>query len=86
MMNLGPRPTFGDATTSLEAHLFEAALELYGAPVRVDFVARLRATKRFSGAEALVAQLRDDAVQARNALTLMEKSGNVYDSSRPLIP
>jgi riboflavin kinase/FMN adenylyltransferase len=86
MMNLGPRPTFGDAAISLEAHLFDAAVELYGAPVRVDFVARLRETKRFSGAEALVAQLRDDALQARNALTLMEKSGNVYDSSRPFIP
>src|ERR1700674_2705516 len=42
MMNLGPRPTFGDSATSLEAHLFDTAGNFYGAHVRVDFVARLR--------------------------------------------
>lgn len=69
MLNLGPRPTFGDATTVVEAHLFDADLDLYGAPVRIDFVTRLRDTKKFSGVEALVAQLKKDAVEARNALS-----------------
>ena len=68
MMNLGPRPTFGDAGTSLEAHLFGAASDLYGARVRVDFVARLRDTQRFPDAAALVAQLHRDAEHARRAL------------------
>ncbi len=68
MLNLGPRPTFGDATRSLEAHLFDAAGDWYGQPVRVDFVARLRETRRFDGVEALVAQLGRDAQQARAAL------------------
>jgi len=68
MLNLGPRPTFGDAEVLLEAHLFDADLDLYGAPVRIDFVARLRDTQKFSGVEALVAQLNVDATNARRLL------------------
>ena len=70
MMNLGPRPTFGDDRPSLEAHLFDARGDFYDAPVSVDFVERLRDTRAFSGPEALVAQLRDDAERARGALTV----------------
>lgn len=68
MLNLGPRPTFGDAETVVEAHLFDADLDLYGARVRIDFVARLRDTQKFSGVEALIAQLNQDAAQARKVL------------------
>jgi riboflavin kinase/FMN adenylyltransferase len=69
MMNMGPRPTFGDGAVSIEVHLFDASVELYGAYVRVEFVSRLRETRPFPSAEALVAQLHRDAEQARNALT-----------------
>lgn len=69
MLNLGPRPTFGDAESVVEAHLFDADLQLYGARLRVDFVARLRDTQKFSGIEALKAQLAIDAVQARRILS-----------------
>lgn len=65
MMNLGPRPTFGDDNVGLEVHAFDAAGDWYGAFVKVEFVARLRDTIRFSGPEALVAQLEIDAAQAR---------------------
>jgi riboflavin kinase / FMN adenylyltransferase len=68
MMNLGPRPTFGDARSGIEAHLFDASGEFYGAWVRVDFVARLRETRRFPSVDALVEQLGRDAEDARRAL------------------
>ena len=68
MLNLGGRPTFGDARRSLEAHLFDAAGDWYGRTVRVDFVRRLRDVQRFDSADALVAQLQVDAQQARAAL------------------
>ena len=72
MMNLGPRPTFGDATTSLEVHLFDASVELYDAYVKVEFVARLRDTRPFPDASALVAQLALDERDARAALTRLD--------------
>ena len=70
MMNLGPRPTFGDAATSLEAHLFDIDGDFYGTDVRIDFVKRLRETRKFASAEQLKAQLQHDERDARNALTL----------------
>ncbi len=68
MLNLGGRPTFGDERLSLEAHLFDAAGDWYGATVRVDFVRRLRDVRRFDGPDALVAQLRIDEAAARAVL------------------
>jgi riboflavin kinase/FMN adenylyltransferase len=77
MMNLGPRPTFGDSATSLEAHLFDASGDFYGASVRIDFVRRLRETRKFASAEQLSKQLRHDESEARSALTLLELPGKV---------
>lgn len=65
MMNLGPRPTFGDADVALEAHLFDADADWYGTRVRVDFIARLRDTRKFSGPDELVKQLARDEQMAR---------------------
>jgi riboflavin kinase / FMN adenylyltransferase len=72
MMNLGPRPTFGDSATSLEAHLFDTSGNFYGSHIRIDFVARLRETRKFASAEQLTAQLRHDERNARHALTLLQ--------------
>lgn len=70
MLNLGPRPTFGDSTTTLEAHLFDTTGDFYGAQVRLDFIARIRETRRFAAPAQLMKQLRQDEFDARNALTV----------------
>ena len=72
MMNLGPRPTFADAELTLEVHLFDASVDLYGATVKVEFVRRLRDTQAFADVGALVHQLERAAEQARRALTELE--------------
>lgn len=71
MLNLGPRPTFGDQATSQEVHLFdvEEDVDLYGARVRVEFAEWLRATRRFGTPAELTTQLHSDADAARRALT-----------------
>ena len=68
-MNLGGRPTFGDLERTLEVHLFDVSGDWYGERLSVDFVRRLRDVVRFAGVEALVAQLGEDARNARLALT-----------------
>ena len=68
MLNLGPRPTFGDADRRIEAHVFDADQNWYGAFVCLDFIARLRETKTFSGMDALRAQLARDEQNARAIL------------------
>jgi riboflavin kinase/FMN adenylyltransferase len=77
MMNLGPRPTFGDSATTLEAHLFDSVGDYYGAHVRIDFVSRLRETRKFPSVDALRHQLTQDERDARSALTLFRLPGNL---------
>jgi riboflavin kinase / FMN adenylyltransferase len=75
MMNLGPRPTFNESSVQLEAHLFDADVDLYGARVRVELIERLRETRRFETPQALSAQLALDEVAARRALLPAPLSG-----------
>jgi riboflavin kinase/FMN adenylyltransferase len=69
MMNLGARPTFGEFDRTLEVHLFDVGGDWYGEAVSVELIRRLRDTKPFDGVDALKAQLGQDALDARFALT-----------------
>ena len=69
MMNQGPRPTFGVTARALEIHLFDFAGELYGEPVKVEWVRRLRDVQPFPSREALIEQLERDAAAARQILS-----------------
>ena len=70
MMNVGRRPTFeADGATTVEVHLFDIEVDLYGQSLALDLVARLRDERRFDGVEALVAQLGRDRDAARAALS-----------------
>ena len=65
--NVGVRPTVSDEQQlSVETHLLDVTADLYGAEVRVFFLDRLRAEKRFSGREALAAQIEQDVNDARD--------------------
>lgn len=80
MLNLGPRPTFGEVHRSIEAHMFDASGDFYGVMVRVDFIAFLRETRKFESASELIAQLERDREHAMRALTLFTHAGNLRGS------
>lgn len=64
--SLGVRPTFDVAGERLlEVHLFDTEEDLYGRRLRVAWVRRLRAERRFPGPAALIAQMDRDAARAR---------------------
>lgn len=86
MMNLGPRPTFGDQATSMEAHLFDVAADFYGMRIRIDFVTQLRETRRFDSAGELVKQLEKDRENALGALTPFTLSDNLKGSIKTANP
>jgi len=65
VMNLGMRPTVGGTSLRIEVHLFDFDGDLYGASMRVDLIAHLRAEQKFAGLEALKAQIAEDAKRAR---------------------
>jgi riboflavin kinase / FMN adenylyltransferase len=63
--NIGTRPTFGERALTVETHLLDAAPDLYGRPIELAFLARLRQELRFDSAQALVEQIRRDIERAR---------------------
>jgi riboflavin kinase/FMN adenylyltransferase len=68
MLNQGPRPTVGDPTRTIEAHLLEFEGDLYGTWVRIEWVRRIRDGQRFPSLEALRAQLERDREAAESIL------------------
>lgn len=68
-ISIGTNPTFDGQVRQVEAHVLgRTDLDLYGAEVVVEFVRRLRPTLRFEGIEPLVAQMREDVLEAADAL------------------
>ncbi len=68
-LHLGPRPTFPGAAPTVEVHLLDVDLDLYGERIRVDFVDRIRGVEAFDSADALVRQMERDIDEARNILS-----------------
>jgi riboflavin kinase/FMN adenylyltransferase len=63
--NVGYNPTFGNDALSVEAHLFDFQTDLYGDTIRVEFVRKIRDERKFESVDALIAQIAQDAEQAR---------------------
>jgi riboflavin kinase/FMN adenylyltransferase len=64
-INLGPSPTFGDPTPRVEIHILGLDEPLYGQPLEVDFLARLRDIRPFDSPAKLVEQLTRDVDQVK---------------------
>jgi riboflavin kinase/FMN adenylyltransferase len=69
-INLGPSPTFGDAMIRVEVHLLGLDEPLYGQPLEVDFLARLRDIRPFDSPAALAEQLKRDIDQVKRIAKL----------------
>lgn len=63
-INIGPNPTFGESALKVEVHLVGFHDSLYGMPLEVDFLTRLRDIERFANVELLKAQLKNDVEAA----------------------
>jgi riboflavin kinase / FMN adenylyltransferase len=66
--NVGVRPTFDGQRRTVEVHLLDADLDLYGRRLRVTFEHRLRGERRFAHVDELVDRIRADIDEARRLL------------------
>lgn len=66
--NIGRKPTFGDEEVTVEVHLLDFAGDLYGTPLAVEFLERLRGEQRFGGVDELKAAIARDCAHAREAV------------------
>jgi len=64
--NIGTRPTVdASGRTSIETHIFDLDRDLYGAPLRLAFVQRLRDERAFESLDLLKSQIAADCARAR---------------------
>lgn len=67
-VNVGTRPTFGQGALIVEAHLLDYQGDLYGQPIELLFVTRLRGELSFRTVPELVRQMEEDVGQVREIL------------------
>lgn len=66
--NIGYSPTFDDHVFTVEVHILDFNQNIYGKPIRVNFIRRLRDEIKFDGIDALADQIRLDIQKARQIL------------------
>ncbi len=64
-LNIGTRPTFNGTELRIEVFILDFDREIYGSPIRVDFLAFIRSDRKFDNVEALIVQMKNDVEQAR---------------------
>ncbi|HEY8163315.1 MAG TPA: bifunctional riboflavin kinase/FAD synthetase [Methylocystis sp.] len=67
--NFGRRPTFDNGPPLLEIFIFDFSGDLYGKEVEVAFFGFIRGEEKFESVEALIAQMEDDCIRAREILS-----------------
>jgi riboflavin kinase/FMN adenylyltransferase len=70
--NIGPNPTFREHARKVEAHLIDFAGDLYGKSVELDFLDRLRGTRKFSSINDLLQQIHADIDQTRRSVGIQK--------------
>jgi riboflavin kinase/FMN adenylyltransferase len=70
-ISVGTNPTFDGLTRRVESYVLDRDdLELYDAPISVEFVARIRGQVRFTDIDELIVQMADDVARCRTLLGL----------------
>lgn len=63
--NIGLRPTVQGTRESLEVHLFDSHIDLYGRYLQVEFCQKIRDEQKFSSLDQLKQQISTDVARAR---------------------
>ena len=73
--SVGVNLTFGAGPRTVESYIFDFNEDIYGESVKLSFVRRLRAEMKFAAVESLVAQMREDVVNAQSVLNDLNPAG-----------
>ena len=65
MCNIGFRPTVDGKVRTIETHILDFDQEIYGLPLRLSFLRRIRDERKFDSLEALRLQLAQDALNCK---------------------
>ena len=65
MCNIGVRPTVGGTVRTIETHILDFDEDIYGLPLRIRFLGRIRDERKFPSLDALREQLLQDREACR---------------------
>jgi len=65
MCNIGMRPTVDGKARTIETHILDFDEDIYGLPLRIRFVRRIRDERKFPSLDALREQLQLDALNCK---------------------
>ena len=65
MCNIGVRPTVDGKARTIETHILDFSEDIYGLPLQLRFVRRIRDERKFPSLDALRLQLQEDSAQVR---------------------
>ena len=65
VVSIGSKPTFGGATSVVEAYLLDFSDSIYGEQLALSRFTFIREQQRFDGADALARQIHDDVARVR---------------------
>lgn len=71
--NIGPNPTFDEHEKKVEVHLLDFDDDLNGREITIEFIDRLRETRRFDSPGDLCEQLRRDVEAARRTVAMAQR-------------
>ena len=75
VLNVGFNPTFSGGKLTIEVHIFDFHVNIYGETLEVLFSGRIRDEIRFAGPKELIAQINKDISQARRILSSPDNEG-----------
>ena len=67
--SIGVRPTFGLTQRLVEVYVMDFAGDLYGQPMTLEFVEKVRGQETFADIDALISRIGQDVNESREALS-----------------
>ncbi|MFQ6066614.1 MAG: bifunctional riboflavin kinase/FAD synthetase [bacterium] len=68
IINVGGKPTFGDSSFGVEVHIMEFKGNIYGEPIKIELVDKIREIERFASFSGLVNRIKKDSKAADKIL------------------
>jgi riboflavin kinase/FMN adenylyltransferase len=70
MLYIGKRPTLNKVEQNIEVNIFDFNRDIYGEPLKINFIRQIRSEMKFDNLDQLKEQLRLDRIKASKVLNL----------------
>jgi riboflavin kinase/FMN adenylyltransferase len=80
--SIGVNPTFGNGPRTVESFVLDFDRDVYGEIIKLSFVKRIREERKFSSVDALIGQMNQDVIAAREIFDALGLSAGLRQHGR----